>query len=179
MWVVYAIAIILGGGSLLLQMLGSLGDHGGVSHGDGHADHPGGPGLLSTRTAVYGLFTFGFVGGLLHVARLASPAVALAVGTASAIAVAVSVGYTLRAIGHSSVSGAAEFAEARGRRARVLVRCTRERRGKIRVDIKGQTVDMLATTDAAELPAGADVEIVEIRGDMAHVAPAGGVNQEG
>src|SRR5687767_4116923 len=78
MWLLYLIAVVLGGGSLLVQMIAG-GDHGDAGHDFDHGDasHPDGPGLLSTRSIVYGLFTFGFVGGLLHVPRIVEPATAL------------------------------------------------------------------------------------------------------
>ena len=76
MWLLYLLAIVLGGGSLLIQVL-SGGDHA-HDHDFGGPDHPDGPGLLSTRSVVYGLFTFGFVGALLHVPGLVEPGTALA-----------------------------------------------------------------------------------------------------
>ena len=65
MWLLYLLALILGGGMLLVQMLAG-GDGHDVDHDLGHVDatHPhDGPGLLSIRSAMYGLFTFGLVGG--------------------------------------------------------------------------------------------------------------------
>src|SRR5688572_28525735 len=96
MWLVYLIAVVLGGGSLLVQVLA-----GGDGHGDGFFDHgdaghPDGPGILSTRSAIYALFTFGLVGGLLHVPGLVQPATALVVAVASAIATTVAIGYLFR-----------------------------------------------------------------------------------
>jgi len=73
MWLLYLIAVVLGGGSLLVQMLAG-GDHGDPGHGLDHGDatHPDGPGLLSTRSVIYAVFTFGFVGGLLPIPELRS-----------------------------------------------------------------------------------------------------------
>ena len=169
MWLVYVIALVLGGGSLLIQLL--AGDDG---HGDGHvgADHPGGPGLLSTRAAVYGLFTFGFVGTMLHVPRLVEPRAALLIAAGSAVVAGVAVGLVFRGLGGTEVSGAAAFEEAKGRRARVLVPCGSGRRGKVRVDLKGQTVDLLATTDATYVAEGSEVVIVAVHDGVAHVAEA-------
>jgi membrane protein implicated in regulation of membrane protease activity len=172
MWLLYLIAAVLGGGILLVQVLVG-GDHGG-DHAWDHADasHPEGPGILSTRSLVYALFTFGFVGALLHIPRVVEPRTALAVAVMSALATGAAVGFVFRSLGHSAASGAAELEEVRGRRARVLVACARERRGKVRVELKGHQVDMLATTDEALLAEGTEVLIVDVREGVAHVAPA-------
>ena len=166
MWLVYVIALVLGGGALLVQMLG--GDDGHDGHPD--PDHPGGPGLLSTRALVYALFTFGFVGALLHVPRLAEPRTALLVAVASAVAAGVVVGLVFRHLGATEVSGAGAIEETRGRRARVLVSCGAGRRGKVRVEVKGQTVDVLATTDETYIAPGTEVVILDVREGVAHVA---------
>ena len=55
---------------------------------------------------------------------------------------------------------------------RVLVACARGSRGKIRVTLKGQQVDMLATTDDEAIPVGSEVLVVEVRDDVAHVVRA-------
>ena len=173
MWLIYLIAVVLGGGSLLVQMLAG-GDHGHDGAGLGHADggHPDGPGILSTRSAIYGIFTFGFVGGLLHVLGVVEPRTALLVGIASAVAAGAGVGYAFRSLGDAGASGAAAIDEVRGRRARVLVACARGRRGKVRVPLKGHQVDVLATTDEERIAEGTEVVIVDVRDGVAHVATA-------
>jgi hypothetical protein len=165
MWLVYLIALVLGGGALLVQLISGDG-------GDGHPapDHPGGPGLLSTRALVYALFTFGFVGALLHIPGLAEPRTALLAAAAGAVGIGVAVGLVFRHLGSAAVSGAGALEEARGRRARVLVSCGAGRRGKVRVDVKGQTVDVLATTDETAIAEGSEVVILDVRGGVAHVA---------
>jgi hypothetical protein len=168
MWLVYLIALVLGGGALLVQLLG--GDDGHDGHPD--PDHPGGPGLLSTRSVVYALFTFGFVGALLHIPRLVEPRTALLVAVASAAVTGVVVGLVFRSLGAAAVSGAGAIEEARGRTGRVLVSCGAGRRGKVRVEVQGQTVDVLATTDETFIAEGTEVVVVEVREGVAHVAAA-------
>ena len=170
MWLLYLLALVLGGGSLLIQLL-SGGDHA-HDHDFSGPDHPDGPGLLSTRSVVYGLFTFGFVGALLHVPGLVEPRTALAVAVVSALVAGVAVGQVFRTLGDASASGAAAIDEARGREGRVLVSCGKGRRGKVRVGLKGQTVDVLATTDAEHIAVGAAVTIVDVKDGVAHVAAA-------
>ena len=170
MWLLYLIAVVLGGGSLLVQMIAG-GDHGDSGHGLGHGDasHPDGPGLLSTRSLVYGLFTFGLVGGLLHVPRVVEPATALVVAVLAAGTAVIGVGYALRSLDDAGASGAAGLDEVTGRAARVLVGCGRDQRGKVRVALKGHQVDLLATTDEERIAEGAEVVIVDVRDGVAHV----------
>jgi len=133
---------------------------------------------MSIRSISYGVFAFGFVGGTLHVLGLASPNVALAVGLASAAATTVLVGLTFKRLSDPTVSGEAGFHEARGAPARVIVACVRGRAGKVRVSLKGQSVDMLATTDEEEIPAGTEVVILDVRDTVAHVGRAGEPKKE-
>jgi membrane protein implicated in regulation of membrane protease activity len=178
MWLLYALALILGGGLLLVQLLGG-GHHDGADH-FGAGDSLGGPdphalqgpGLLSTRSVTYGLFAFGFVGAILYSLSLVAPWAALTIAAAAGAAVTVAVGTTLRAVADPAASGEAALDEARGHSGRVLVPLSPGRPGKVRVQIKGQTVDLLATTMGAELPAGAEVVVVSVQGDVAEVAAA-------
>jgi membrane protein implicated in regulation of membrane protease activity len=181
MWLMYAAAFLLGAGILLVQLLSG---HHGHDVGDGHdvtssaapdgGDHhpTEGPGLMSMRSVSYGVFAFGFVGGALHVLGLAGPNVALLLGLVAGAAATLVVGMTFRELGDPTVSGEAGFHEARGATGRVLVDCGRGRSGKVRVSLKGQTVDMLATTDEEEIPAGAEVVIAEVRDAVVHVTRA-------
>jgi membrane protein implicated in regulation of membrane protease activity len=173
MWLVYAVAFVLGGGILLVQLLSGHGhDVGHDLAGDGGGDHhaDAGPGLLSLRSLSYGLFAFGFVGGPLHVLHMLSPAMALLVAAGSGLATVLFVGATFRSLADVDASGQAGLHEAGGAVARVLVDCARGRRGKVRLTLKGQTVDALATTDEENIPAGAEVVVAEVRDAVVHVA---------
>jgi len=173
MWLVYAIALILGGGIVLLQMLAG-GDHH-IGHAEMALDAhhaPTGPGILSTRSATFALFAFGLVGTPLQLFRLAAPAAALAVAVASGVVAGLVAGLAFRALVLEGSSGQAAFLEAKGQRAKVLVPCARAQRGKIRARIKGQLVDMMATTDEPQIAAGREVLIVDVHDDVAHVVTA-------
>ena len=173
MWLVYAIALILGGGIVLLQALAG-GDHH-IGHADAALDAhhaPGGPGILSTRSALFAVFAFGLAGVTLHVLQLASPAAVLGLALLSGALAGLAVGLAFRTLGHEGASGQAAFHDAKGQRARVLVPCARAQRGKIRARIKGQLVDMMATTDEPRIAAGREVLIVDIHDDVAHVVTA-------
>jgi len=182
MWLIYLLALILGGGILFVQLVAG-GHHDGADHFGhlGGSDHLGGPdhhaeqgpGVLSMRSVTYGLFAFGFVGTCLHALRLAGEPATLAIAAAAGAAVTLAVGTTLRSLSDPAASGEAALLEARGRSGRVLVPLSRDQRGKVRVQIKGQTVDLLATTAGSDLPAGAEVVVVDVRGEVAEVVAAG------
>jgi len=180
MWLVYLLALVLGGGILLVQLVGGHhdgpDDFGGSDHLGGPDHHPAaGPGVLSTRSLMYGLFAFGLSGAGLHALRAVGPWAVFALAAATGTAVTLAVGATLRAVADPAASGEAELVEARGRAGRVLVSISRGQRGKVRVQIKGQTVDVLATTTGGDLPAGTEVLVVDVRGDVAEVVAAGEV----
>lgn len=167
MWLIYLVALILGGGVLLLQIASGFGH--GIDHGIDH--HPSGPGLLSTRAVMFGLLAFGMVGTPVQVLGLLSPGAAFAIAAGSGIGCAVLTGLAFRRLGHASASGAASLQEARGMTARVLVACAPGRRGKVRLSLKGMVVDVMAVSQA-EIPAGAAVRILDIHDDVAQVEPA-------
>jgi membrane protein implicated in regulation of membrane protease activity len=175
MWLVYLLALVVGGGLLLVQAIS--GGHDAVDADGVHPDvqhHGGGPGLLSLRSAVYGVFTFGFVGGALHVPGIAGPWAALALAAVSGLAASLAAGYTFARLGSEEASGAASYVEAKGRPARVLLPCAPDRPGKIRLALGGQQVDMKATSGGPLIPAGTQVVVVEVVDDVARVAPVAG-----
>jgi len=172
MWLVYLLALVVGGGLLFVQMLS--GGHESVAGHSADVQHHGaGPGLVSIRSTVYGLFAFGFVGAALHILRITAPPAALGLALASGVGATLAAGFTFSRLGSVEASGAASLEQARGRRGRVLIECARERPGKIRVELGGQQVDVKAVTDGPTIAAGAEVVVVEVRDDVARVAPAG------
>jgi membrane protein implicated in regulation of membrane protease activity len=171
MWLVYVLALVLGGGLMLVQAVSGGHDTVDAGHSLDIQHHGGGPGVLSIRFFIYGLFAFGFVGTALHVLRITGRWTAFALALASGVAAGLAAGYTFARLGSSSASGAASLHEATGRRARVLLPCAPDRPGKIRLELGGQQVDMKATTSGPPIPAGAEVVVVEVREDVALVAP--------
>jgi membrane protein implicated in regulation of membrane protease activity len=115
----------------------------------------------------------------LHIPGVVEPRTALAIAIVSAVAGGAAVGYVFQSLGHAGASGAAGFDELRGRKARVLVACSRGRRGKVRVQLKGHQVDVLATTDEEQIAEGAEVVIVDVQDGVAHVATGGSVPGSG
>ena len=97
MWLLYLIALVIGGGLLLVQVVSGAA-HGGADHDLG-ADHVDGPGLLSTRSLLYAFFTFGFVGTALHVPGILDPGWALGVALSSGLGALALVGYVFSVVG--------------------------------------------------------------------------------
>jgi membrane protein implicated in regulation of membrane protease activity len=81
--------------------------------------------------------------------------------------------WTFRALaGADTTSSSAEANDAVGQVGRVLVPCTRGQKGKVRIELRGQTLDLIATTDDEELASGSCVLVEEMRGMTAHVSRA-------
>jgi membrane protein implicated in regulation of membrane protease activity len=169
---VYFGALLVGLGVLLLQLV--LSHHSTSGHGGDH--DPGGSDvvatLLSTRFWVFAALGFGLSGFLLHVLSLAGMGLTLGLAIGMGLVSGSFAAYAFRFVARSQISSNADAANAAGRVARVLVACTRERVGQVRVELQGQSVDLMATTDEEEIPRGAHVVIEEVRGAIAHVSRA-------
>jgi membrane protein implicated in regulation of membrane protease activity len=181
--IVYLAAFVLGLGALVTQIaLGGKGDapHGGPDlaadgHGADHAgDHPdeAGPStfLLSLRFWVFLLLAFGITGSLLALLHLAGPIGTAAVATLSGVASGVTAVMVFRAADQTKAVRPAEAREAVGQVGRVLVACAKGRTGQVRVALRGQSVDLIATTADDEIRRGEDVLIEDVRSGVAHVS---------
>jgi membrane protein implicated in regulation of membrane protease activity len=115
---------------------------------------------------------FGLVGTILHFLRLAgglvTPIAAGLMGLASGFLAV----YTFRVLDRTQVSSGAAASDAIGQVGRVLVPTERGKRGKIRIDVRGRSVDLLASTEDERLRDGDQVVVEEIRGTTAHVSRA-------
>jgi membrane protein implicated in regulation of membrane protease activity len=165
----YLVALGLGGTFLLASLF--MGGHGegadadadahadadGDAHGDAHgdADHAGAlDGVLawlpvtSLRFWTFFLAFFGLTGALLTLFSLASSQVIIA-------ALAGVIGYgsgwamvaTIRHLSRNETSSAVSERDYVGATGRVMVPVSRDKVGKVRIEIKGRTVEMLARTE--------------------------------
>jgi membrane protein implicated in regulation of membrane protease activity len=151
-------------------------DFGMHADGDGAVHHDAGGGggflpiILSFRFWTFGLLAFGMVGSILHFAALAPaafvPFIALVVGLGSGGFAS----FSFRALARASTQSGTLTDDAVGHIGRVLIAPGKQRCGKVRVELSGQTVDYLATTDDEQLDVGDRVLVVEMRDDTAHVA---------
>jgi membrane protein implicated in regulation of membrane protease activity len=191
---VYLASLILGLGVLLLQFVmpssdaagttaeldghGDLDHHDALDHHAGHGDAHHGPAgaiaiFLSFRFWTFGLMSFGFVGTLLHYLALANAATTLVTGAAVGVLSGLTASLAMRAIARSQTSSGGEADDTVGMIGRVLIPLERGKRGKVRIELRGRLVDLIATTDDEKLENGASVIVEEVRGTTAHVSRAG------
>ena len=177
MGLVYLVALALGGGFLAVQVFLSghdqtdLHDLSGEGAGAGHgaSDHSGG--WLSPRFFTFAAFAFGFAGCLLHFLGLASPPLALGLSAAAGLGAGFLASGVFRALRRQDVSSSASLDEASGQLARVLLPCGPDQQGKVRVTLKGQNVDLIATADGPVEP-GTEVVVLDVKNDVARVVRA-------
>lgn len=185
--VLYLAALILGLGTVMVQLLmggegdGDAGDASAdVEHdldadqGDAHAEADSGflPIFLSLRFWIFGSLAFGMVGSLLHFLGLASAVVTLVVSIVMGIGSGMLASWTFRVLNRQHVSSGAGENDAVGHVGKVLLRVPAQGHGKIRIQLKGQTLDLLATSDEGELLEGEQVLVEEMRDGRARVAKA-------
>lgn len=185
MAVFYLAALIVGAGSLVVQLfvghdvqgdLAGAGVHldaGGV-HDAGHDAPSIGVAtiFLSLRFWTFGLLAFGLVGSLLHYLEFAGSTVTLLAAAVMGTLSGVLASWTFFALSRASVNSGAEAEDAVGQVGKVLIGCKKGKIGKIRLEVRGQTVDYLASTDDDALEEGSDVLVEEVRGDTLHVSRA-------
>lgn len=193
--ILYLAALIVGAGTIGVQLfMGHDTDAGGA---DMHADFStdadmdvaGGPHLdaaheleggaggfaaifLSLRFWTFGLLAFGMVGTLLFYLHLASSPVTLVAALAMGLGSGFVASSVFRALKRSSVSSAAEAGDAVGQVGKVLVPCERGGHGKVRLEVRGQSIDYLATTDDESLSDGELVLVEQVEDGTLHVSKA-------
>lgn len=145
---------------------------GGHAHaGHGHAADMGAIAIfLSLRFWSYALMGFGLVGTGLHFLGLAGSLVTLILAIGVGLLSGLIASATFRALSRAETSSGGEARDAVGQIGRVLLPLGSGKRGKIRIQVRGQLVDLLASTDDAELAEGTEVLVEEIRGTVAHVS---------
>jgi membrane protein implicated in regulation of membrane protease activity len=171
------IGSLLFGGLLIVTSLLGLGHdadaHGGDSGGDaehGHGSSNALLALLGLRFWSFGTAFFGLTG--LIVRGLGWTALAPIVAGGVGVAAGLGASIAFRALSRDTVGRVEDAGALVGREARVLLPVSKGQRGKIRLALPaGGHVDLLAESDDDDaLPAGAEVLIVEVRGNVAIVA---------
>jgi membrane protein implicated in regulation of membrane protease activity len=191
--VIYLAALVFGLGTALVQLfMGSDGDadvdhgdldhadldgdvdHGDVDHGDvhGHGDLGILPIFLSLRFWVFGLMAFGLVGTPLHYLGVASPRITAVLAGAMGLLLGALASWVFRALSRQQVTSGGAATDPVGHVGKVLVPLAAGGRGKVRVQVKGQTLDLLARTDEQELREGELVLVEEMRQGEAQVSRA-------
>lgn len=170
------------GGLLSLADGPSVGGHVVDGHFVDGQTEPTPPGLhswvgifTSLRFYMFASIGLGVVGAPVTAFDLSPPGLTLGAALLTAFGVGTLASFGFRWIGRETLSSGATEEELVGRVGRVLVACEKGRRGKVRLTVRGQTLDFVATTDEARIePAMAViVESVEsVEGTSVHVCAA-------
>jgi membrane protein implicated in regulation of membrane protease activity len=174
MFAVYLFATIVGG-VLLAASVVSGGHHGSsdASGGHGHdAQHGGGNPLsiiFSVRLWTY-LLAFGGATGLILTSLVGTSAALAAIAAASVGVSSGVMAHTLvRRLGSEAIGGTVGDQELVGRTGQLLLPVGKQTSGKVRLTIRNQAVDLIATSEE-DLPAREEVLIVEVKSGSAVVA---------
>jgi membrane protein implicated in regulation of membrane protease activity len=129
--------------------------------------------FLSTRFWIFAFLGFGLTGSILSylfssVSGLATLVTAVLAGVGSGL----SASLAFRALRDTASAPAPNASAAVGRVARVLVPLTKEGVGQVRIDLGGQTVDLMAKTSELRIERGESVVIEEVDGEIAQVSKA-------
>jgi membrane protein implicated in regulation of membrane protease activity len=198
----YLAALIFGLGMFAIQALSSSdhqhaehpalpgeGDlHADAGHADaGHADagqfaldthlaHGAGDGwasiFSSLRFYMFAAIAFGAVGAPVTAFGAIASGLTLAVALLTALVVGTAASLAFRALGRDTLSSSASQSELMGQVGRVLVACEKGRKGKVRLTVRGQIIDFVATTDEPRLAPGEGVIVQEVHAERLHVCAA-------
>lgn len=149
--------------------------------GAGDAAHHGDTGglggffgaLTSVRFWTFFAATFGLLGTLIEWRQMVP---SMTVGLPLSAGVGVAAGYaavaTFRRLAAGETGHVAGAQDYVGKSGRVLIAVSQEQVGKVRLEVRGSTVDLLATTDEPEsIGIGTQALVIEMRGTTALVAP--------
>jgi hypothetical protein len=164
--VFYLLALAVGAGLAGMQVLG----HHGGGHGGG--SHEAAWTFLSTRFWAFALLATGIAGSAMTIFQLAGPVLTAMISIPTGLGLGAGAHVGLRALGGREVTSTASLSSAVGNLGRVLLPPAPGTTGKIRLMLKGQSVDVLATTDDSGIEKDAQVVVAEIRDGVAHVAKA-------
>ena len=185
MGLVYVASLVVGLGVLLLQVvLGGkhVGGHGdlGAAHGpaggkdlgkDLAADDASFLALvMSTRFWIFAALAFGLSGTLIHAFALAGTIATAIIAGGAGVSSGLFATLAFRAVGRASISTTGTASDAVGQIGKVLVAVSPGRVGQVRIELRGTSVDFLATTDEEEIGRGEHVLVEEVRGSVVHVA---------
>ncbi len=130
---------------------------------DGAAHGPGWAGMfLSLRFYLFAAMGFGTVGTPASWLGWAPPTATLVAATIAALLLGVGGSLAFRALSGQTLTSGASQVDLPGQLGRVLIACEKGRRGKVRVQVRGQLVDLLATTEEERLEPGSAVIVQEV-----------------
>lgn len=168
---------------LVLVLASALGGHHGAdTDTDAGADadhdmHGGGDGwdawmpFLSLRFWSYAAAAFGLIGAIGTAWSGMAPAAVLAAAVTGGLVAGWAVFLLIKLARRGEASSSASSNDLLGKDARMLVGFSETQPGKVRLQVKGETIDMLAFSDSgAPIPAGEDVVVLNVEGNRLRVA---------
>lgn len=179
----YIVCLVIGGVLVLLGAIsgGHSGDHsidGGhdMSHADGHADSwiP----FFSLRFWTYALAGFGLCGLLTEGYAKVPTSMALPVSIGTGLAAGLGVSYIVRWAMRTEANSSAGTKDLMGATGRVMVPIRSGLPGKIRCQIKGDWIEILALPEDGEtIESGEEVVILTVEKDRAMVMRKAGLTE--
>lgn len=171
----YLVAAIVGLGLIIFTALAgghdAHMDHDLTGDAEVHWDDIGIAPFLSLRFWTYFAATFGLTGSVLTFMRLQNQQQNLIASIVGGLVVGMLVHFTMRALRRSESSSAAHVDDLIGREGKLLVGAREGQPGKVRIDVKGDLIDMLALPESGKsAEAGETVYVLAIENDRAIVA---------
>lgn len=128
--------------------------------------------FMSLRFYMFAAIGLGLVGAPVTAFELSPPGLTLAVALLTAFGVGTLASFGFRWLGRETLSSGATETELVGHVGRVLVACGKGRRGKVRLTVRGQTLDFVATTDEPWIEPAMAVIVESVVGGNVHVCAA-------
>lgn len=195
MLTLYIIATILGGGLVLLSAIGGIGsghldmDHHASFEGDSDVDmghdisHDGDTvstdhfdfwlPFMSLRFWTYTFAAFGVFGIFLTFTKFAPEPLAAMISAGAGLVIGTLAAYAMRWISKSSINSVVRESDFIGQEGKMSVSPRNGEPGKVRLEIKGETIDMLALpAEGFSVQQGEEVIVVGVDGTRVRVAKA-------
>jgi membrane protein implicated in regulation of membrane protease activity len=172
--------IVFGLAGLIVVLASALGGHHGHdadagADGDVHAGDQGWDAwlpFLSLRFWSYASAGFGMIGALGTAFTNAAPWTVFGAAAGGGVAAGWAVYLLITLARRGEASSSASSADLLGKEARMLVGFGEGQPGKARMQVKGETIDMLAFSDSgAPIPAGEEVIVLSVEGNRVRVTP--------
>ncbi len=189
MLTLYIVTAIIGGALILISALsgGHDTDHdfdaghdvdvGGhdvdAGHGDHDADVVSGAWLpfFSLRFWTYFAAAFGIIGLLLTILNAADATMTALLAIGGGFITGMLVAWIMRWLKSASTTDGASIHDLLGKQAKMLVGARPESMGKVRIEAKGEIIDMIAVADdGGAIEAGEEVLVVGVDGNQLRVA---------
>jgi membrane protein implicated in regulation of membrane protease activity len=183
MLTLYIVMAIVSGALILISAFG-------VDHGSGHdldvghdvagghdtnhdTDHDGGAWLpfLSLRFWNYFAAAFGLIGLLLTLLKATDSSTTLILALAGGLGTGLAVALIMRWLKAGSNTDGTAIHDLMGKEAKVIVGVKPDQIGKVRIEAKGELIDLLAVADDGHpIEAGEQVVVVGVDGGQARVS---------